>query len=194
LDAALGKGSNADILNHLASRAAIRAGGGVRSAQRAAELIAQGAQKVIVGTAAFSSDGPNKQLLREIGDAIGRERLILALDSKGGRVVVNGWQQSTTWTAAEIVKEVEPYCAGFLCTYVDKEGMMQGTDLEWFRTLRSSTEREITAAGGITTMDDIRALTELGIHCAVGMSIYTGFLNLSELRAFNTAIAEWSRS
>ncbi|MBV9266358.1 MAG: 1-(5-phosphoribosyl)-5-[(5-phosphoribosylamino)methylideneamino] imidazole-4-carboxamide isomerase [Acidobacteriaceae bacterium] len=189
LDAAFGKGSNAETVKYLASNSAIRAGGGVRSTQRATELLAQGAAKVIVGTAAFLTDGPNRRFLWELSETVGAERIILALDSKDGRVVVKGWQESTNWTASEILRDLEPYCSGFLCTYVDKEGMMQGTDLEWFRTLRSSTGHEITAAGGITTMDDIRALTALGIHCAVGMSIYTGFLKLDELRAFNTAIA-----
>ena len=85
--------------------------------------------------------------------------------------------------AEEIVGRLEPYCAGFLCTYVDKEGMMQGTDLDWFRRLRSATDREITAAGGITTVEDIRALAGMDIHAAVGMAIYTGRLDLKELSA-----------
>jgi phosphoribosylformimino-5-aminoimidazole carboxamide ribonucleotide (ProFAR) isomerase len=76
---------------------------------------------------------------------------------------------------------LEPYCSGFLCTYVDKEGMLQGTDLAWFRRLRASTNLEITAAGGITTLDEIRELTRLGIHAALGMAIYTGRLNLADL-------------
>jgi phosphoribosylformimino-5-aminoimidazole carboxamide ribonucleotide (ProFAR) isomerase len=80
-----------------------------------------------------------------------------------------------------VIQQLEPYCSGFLCTYVDKEGMMQGTDLDWFRRLRDATTMEITAAGGITTMDDIRALTAMDIHCAVGMAIYTGRLDLAEL-------------
>jgi phosphoribosylformimino-5-aminoimidazole carboxamide ribonucleotide (ProFAR) isomerase len=76
---------------------------------------------------------------------------------------------------------MEPWCSGFLCTYVDKEGMMQGTDLDWFRRLRAATTLELTAAGGITTLEDIRALTEMKIHAAVGMAIYTGHLDLKEL-------------
>ncbi len=76
---------------------------------------------------------------------------------------------------------LEPYCSGFLCTYVDKEGMMQGTDLDWFRRLRAATNLEITAAGGITTLDEIRELAQLGIHAALGMAIYTGRLSLDGL-------------
>jgi phosphoribosylformimino-5-aminoimidazole carboxamide ribotide isomerase len=185
LDAALGKGSNTDIVAHLASKAKIRAGGGVRTIDRARELAQQGAQTIIVGTAAFSSTGPNREFLEQLKDAVGANRVVLALDSKGGRIVVKGWQEATEWNAVDLVQELEPYCSGFLCTYVDKEGMMQGTDVSWFESLRRATQHEITAAGGITTMDDIKALTALEIHCAVGMSIYTGFLSLDELRAFN---------
>lgn len=189
LDAALGNGSNSEIVTHLANRTRIRAGGGVRSIDRAVELAAQGAHKIIVGTAAFSREGVNRAFLGNLAKAIGRDRVILALDSKAGRIVVKGWQESTNWTAGDLLQEVEPFCAGFLCTYVDKEGMMQGTDVPWFESLRNATRHEITAAGGITTMHDIEALTGLDIHCAVGMSIYTGFLNLDDLRAFNASHA-----
>jgi phosphoribosylformimino-5-aminoimidazole carboxamide ribotide isomerase len=176
LDAAIGRGSNDDLVELLASRAATRVGGGVRSPERARGLIEQGAFRVIVGTAAF-----NQPLLNEIADAVGPERLIIALDSKGGKVVVRGWQEATEFTAAEMIPHLEPYCSGFLCTYVDKEGMLQGTDLDWFRRLRALTTHEVTAAGGITTLEEIRELGKLGIHAALGMAIYTGRLNLAEL-------------
>jgi phosphoribosylformimino-5-aminoimidazole carboxamide ribotide isomerase len=176
LDAAMGRGSNDDLVELLASRAAARVGGGLRSPERARVLIEQGAFRVIVGTAAF-----NQPLLNEIADSVGPERLIIALDSKGGKVVVKGWQEATEFTAAEMIPHLEPYCSGFLCTYVDKEGMLQGTDLDWFRRLRALTTHELTAAGGITTLEEIRELGKLGIHAALGMAIYTGRLNLAEL-------------
>jgi phosphoribosylformimino-5-aminoimidazole carboxamide ribonucleotide (ProFAR) isomerase len=140
-----------------------------------------GAERVIVGTAAFTATGPNRSFLAELTHAVPQERILLALDSKGGRIVVKGWRESLNVSAEEIIHDLEPWCGGFLCTYVDKEGMMQGTDLEWFRRLRASTSHEITAAGGITTIDDIRALDDMGIHSALGMAIYTGRLNLEEL-------------
>ena len=96
-------------------------------------------------------------------------------------MVVKGWQETTDFTAEQVIRQFEPYCSGFLCTYVDKEGMMQGTDLEWYRRLRAATEHEITAAGGISTVEEIQELMQLGIHAALGMSIYTGRLNLAEL-------------
>jgi phosphoribosylformimino-5-aminoimidazole carboxamide ribotide isomerase len=183
LDAAIGSGSNDELVEYLAARATTRVGGGVRTPEKAAHLIKLGADKVIVGTAAFSSTGPNRAFLAELNAAVEPSRILIALDSKGGRIVVKGWRESTDFTAEQVVRELEPYCGGFLCTYVDKEGMMQGTDLEWFRRLRTATGHELTAAGGITTLDDVRALKELNIHAALGMAIYTGRLDLADLRA-----------
>jgi len=181
LDAAMDKGSNDALVELVASRSVARVGGGVRSPERARALIEQGAYRVIVGTAAF-----HREKLTEIADAVGPERLIIALDSKGGKVVTHGWTEATSVTAEEMIPHLEPYCSGFLCTYVDKEGMLQGTDLGWFRRLRATTKHELTAAGGITTIDEIRELQKLGIHAALGMAIYTGRLNLDELGALNS--------
>ena len=185
LDAAMNKGSgivNNDALVELvAGRAIARVGGGVRSPERAKALIEQGAYRVIVGTVAF-----DREKLIEIANAVGSDRLVVALDSKAGKVVTHGWQEATNFTAEEMVRQLEPYCSGFLCTYVDKEGMMQGTDLDWFRRLRAATRHELTAAGGITTIEEIQELHKLGIHSALGMAIYTGRLNLEELSLLNT--------
>jgi phosphoribosylformimino-5-aminoimidazole carboxamide ribotide isomerase len=187
LDAAMGRGSNDTLVRHIAGKATTRIGGGVRTLERARQLLDQGAYRVIVGTSAFNADGPNERFLRELQDGIGAEHIVIALDSKAGRIVVKGWKESTNLTAADVIARLEPYCSGFLCTYVDKEGMMEGTDLGWFQSLRSVTDREITAAGGITTMEDIRALMGMGIHCAIGMAIYTGRLNLDELAKLDGA-------
>lgn len=189
LDAAMGRGSNDSLVEHFAQSATIRAGGGVRTLDRANELIRQGVYRVIVGTAAFSSQGLNVAFLQELSRSIGSENLTIALDSKSGHIVVNGWNQATEWTAGDVIGQLEPFCSGFLCTYVDKEGMMQGTDLKWFESLRHTTSHELIAAGGITTLDDVKSLTALNIHCAIGMSIYTGKLSLDDLRRFNEVTA-----
>lgn len=187
LDAAIGNGENNAIVEMLASRARCRVGGGVRDAERAVALKQCGAHRVIVGTSAFTSTGINRTLLGEIAAAVGRETVVVALDSKGGRIVVKGWRESLNLRAEDVIRDLEPCCGGFLCTYVDKEGMLQGTDLAWFARLRSATSHEITAAGGITTLDDIRALADLQIHAALGMAIYTGKLDLAELARLNAA-------
>ena len=179
LDAALGKGENVALVEMLAARATCRVGGGVRTPERARRLIDLGAHRVIVGTAALTP------ALESISAAVGAERLIIALDSKGGEIVVKGWREATGLTAEDVIARLEPYCSGFLCTYVDKEGMLQGTDLAWFRRLRAATRHEITAAGGITTIDEIRELAALDIHAALGMAIYTGRLSLDDLAALD---------
>jgi phosphoribosylformimino-5-aminoimidazole carboxamide ribotide isomerase len=181
LDAAIGSGSNDEIVAFLAARAAIRVGGGVRSPERARELVERGARKVIIGTAAFVADGINEAFLSAAAEAAGRERLLIALDSMGGKIVVKGWREATTLRAEDVIGRLEPYCSGFLCTYVDKEGMLQGTDLDWFRRLRAATSLELTAAGGITTLEEVRELQRMNIHAALGMAIYTGKLALQDL-------------
>jgi len=97
--------------------------------------------------------------------------------------VVKGWRESTALSAEDVLGALEPYCSGFLCTYVDKEGMMQGTDLDWFRRLRATTPLELTAAGGITTIDEVRTLLAMDVNVAVGMAMYTGRLSVDELAA-----------
>jgi len=181
LDAAIGSGSNDAIVEFLAGRAVTRVGGGVRTVERGRSLVAQGASKVIVGTAAFGPAGVRAEFLEPLAEAIGRERVIVALDSKNGKIVVKGWREATELSAEEVLGLLEPYCCGFLCTYVDKEGMLEGTDLDWFGRLRGATAHELTAAGGITTLEEIRELQRLNIHAAVGMAIYTGRLSLEEL-------------
>jgi phosphoribosylformimino-5-aminoimidazole carboxamide ribotide isomerase len=188
LDAAMGRGSNGELVRQLASKAVTRVGGGVRGVERARELLRQGAHRVIVGTAAFHASGVNQEFLGGLRDAVGRERLIIAVDSKGGRIVVKGWRESTGLTAEAVLPELEPYCSGFLCTYVDKEGMMQGTDLAWFRRLRAATSLELTAAGGITTIEDVRALEAMNVNAALGMAVYTGKLKLEDLAGRQPAV------
>jgi len=185
LDAALGQGSNDWIVRSLCARVACRVGGGVRSVERAQDLAAAGAHRIIVGTAAFSKEGIRHDFLNQLVKAVGRDRLMLALDSREGLIVVKGWKESTNLTAEDAVKQLEPYCGEFLCTFVDREGTMTGTDLDWFRCLREATSLPITAAGGIHTIEEIRTLSALGIHCAIGMAVYTGKLSLAELRVLN---------
>jgi phosphoribosylformimino-5-aminoimidazole carboxamide ribonucleotide (ProFAR) isomerase len=151
--------------------------------------VEQGVHKVIVGTAAFTRTGINREFLAAVRDAIGRDRLLVALDSKNGCIVVKGWRESTDLAAEQMLGQLDPYCSGYLCTYVDKEGMMQGTDLDWFRRLRTATRLELTAAGGISSFDEIHALAAMGIHVALGMAIYTGRLSLHDLIALNGELA-----
>ena len=190
LDAAMGSGENAALVEAIAAKAVCRVGGGVRTAVRARRLLDLGAHRVIVGTSAFTGDGINAPLLADIAAAVTPDRVIIALDSRDGRIVVKGWTEATSFTAEDVVSQLEPYCSGFLCTYVDKEGTMQGTDLAWFRRPRAATSHEITAAGGVASLDEVKALQAMQVHVALGMAIYTGRIALADLAALLSPVVK----
>ncbi len=173
LNAAMGKGqNNAEIVCELCWRKPCRVGGGIHSLKRALEVVDQGAHKVIVGSSAFTAQGVNTPFLRTLTAALPREKILIAVDSLGDRVAIHGWRETLPLSAPQALPHLEPFCSGFLCTYIDAEGQMQGTNLEWFRTLRAVTTLPITAAGGITSDSEIAALQDLGMDAALGMSIY----------------------
>lgn len=183
LDQALGRGSNLAIVRRIAGKARTWVGGGVRTADRARQLVDSGAERVIVGTAAFGTGGPDTEFLESLGAAVPRRSVTVALDSMDGQIVIKGWRESTSLAAEEVIARFEPHCGAFLCTYVDKEGTMQGTDLGWYRRLRAATRHEITAAGGIATLEEVSRLLGMGVHAALGMAVYTGRLDLETLSA-----------
>lgn len=172
LDAAMGREPQADIVRELCGQKPCRVGGGIRSVERALEVVNDGAHKVIVSSAAFTRQGINVDFLRSLAAAISRKKLMIAVDCLEDHVAIRGWREVLPLTSGEALPQLEPYCSEFLCTYIDSEGKLQGTDLEWFRGLRSITRLPITAAGGITTDEEIQALDELGMHAALGMAIY----------------------
>lgn len=178
LDAAMRQGSNAKWIKQLCRRAdcEIRVGGGIRTAARAAMILSWGAGKVIIGSAAFKDDMIDRKFLSDLRQRVGRKRVIIALDTEGGRIVVRGWRERLKLRPEDVIPEMEPFCSGFLSTFVDNEGSMKGTDLPWFRKLRGVTSLPITAAGGIRSMCEVRALEKIGMDAAVGMAIYTGKL------------------
>ncbi len=178
LDAAMGSGSNDHLVREICARLPCQVGGGVRSPERAAELCAIGARKVIIGSALFKDGIADVASAQRFSDAVGVERVVGAVDSKGGRVVTHGWKTSTGTTAVDAVRALERYCGEFLYTHVDKEGLMKGTDIEAIRAVRDATRRPLIAAGGVTTQEEIDELDALGIDAVVGMAIYTGTLKL----------------
>jgi phosphoribosylformimino-5-aminoimidazole carboxamide ribotide isomerase len=182
LDAAMRKGSNARLVRELCAavkkrRLRVRVGGGIRTVAQAARIVGWGAEKIIVGSAAFKNGRVNGNFLNRLVRKIGRKRVIVALDTEGGKILVRGWQDKLRLRPDEVIPELEKYASEFLCTYVDAEGTMRGTNLEWFRTLRRATRSPITAAGGITSREEIRALARLKMNAAVGMALYTGKLS-----------------
>lgn len=178
LDAAMRKGSNARMIKSLCARAKIkvRVGGGIRTVARAARMLSWGAEKIIIGSAAFKNGKVNHRFLAALKKRVGRNRIIIALDTEHERIVVRGWRERLKLRPDEVIPELEPYCSGFLSTLVDNEGAMKGTNLKWFRELQRATKLPVTAAGGITKMREVNALERAGMHSAVGMAIYTGKL------------------
>jgi phosphoribosylformimino-5-aminoimidazole carboxamide ribotide isomerase len=181
LDAAIGTGSNGRWIKILCRHAKmnVRVGGGIRSVARAEQVLSWGADQIIVGSAAFRDGQIARAFLQKLGARVGRKNIILALDTERGQIVVRGWRQRLKLRPASVIPQLEPYCSGFLCTFVDNEGTMTGTDLGWFRKLRRVTKKPITAAGGIRSLREVRALEKIGMHAAVGMALYLGKLSAS---------------
>ena len=178
LDAAMGRGDNLELVQHIAGVLSCRVGGGIRTVERAREVLAAGAQQIIAGSSLFREGEPDLAFAQALRDTIGRDKVIAAVDSRGGRVVIHGWKTRLPLTAVEAVRALEPYCDEFLYTHVDAEGLMGGTSIAAIRAVRDATTRRVTAAGGITTQQEIDDLHALGVDAVVGMAIYTGTLNV----------------
>ena len=178
LDAAMGEGDNRKLVHELCVRAKreygmkVRVGGGIRNVRRASQLTRLGVAQVIVGSAAFKDGQPNLPFLRRLRKKIPKKRILIALDTAKGKIVVHGWRTSLRISPREVMSQLEPYCAGFLCTDVDREGTMSGANLQWFRDLHAATRLPIVAAGGISSRREINALEKLGMDAAVGMALY----------------------
>ena len=169
LDAALGTGSNVSIIKEICKIADCRVGGGIRSIEKANEILSAGAKKIIIGTKA------SPEFLQKLP----KERLIVAIDTKGEKVVTQGWTHSTKDTPDQLIKVVDPYCSEYLFTNVDVEGMMDGLNFDIVERLIKLTDHPMTIAGGITTIADIQRLEHLNLNSQIGMAIYTGAIDLN---------------
>jgi len=178
LDAAKGAGSNEALVQRICGVLPCRVGGGIRSVERAEKMLSLGAKKVILGSALFRDHQVDQQFAKALSDRIGVERLIAAVDGKGGKVVVHGWRTSVDLTPEQAISQLEPFFSEFLYTHVDLEGLMRGTNMGAIRSLRAVTKRALTAAGGITTREEIEELDGIGVDAVVGMAVYTGKLKV----------------
>lgn len=176
LDAARGEGSNEDLVRHICRALPCQVGGGIRSVERAEAALAAGAARIIVSSALFTDVGVNVAFAQELSFEVGTDRLIAAVDSREGRVVVHGWRTRLPIGPVDAVRQLEPFVSEFLYTHVDAEGLMQGTNFDAIRQVAAATARRVTAAGGITTQEEIERLDAMGIDAVVGMALYTGRL------------------
>ncbi len=171
LDAAMNTGkNNEEIIKQICKVAKCRVGGGIRTVEKAKRMIANGAEKIIIGTAA------DENFLSKLP----KDRVLVAIDSRNGKITVDGWQTDTEVSTVSHVKRFGDFCTGFLYTIVEKEGMLQGTDINAFREIRKITNKPITAAGGISSIEEIKELDKLNISSQLGMAIYTGKINLED--------------
>jgi phosphoribosylformimino-5-aminoimidazole carboxamide ribotide isomerase len=178
LDAAMSTGNNDDLVRRVSAKLACRVGGGIRSVERARQVIDAGARKIILGSALFKEGHVDVSFAAKVCEAVGRDRVIAAVDTKGGRLVIHGWRTTLAMTPVEAMRSLEPFCDEFLYTDVDHEGLMQGMDMAGVEAIRQATVRKLSAAGGITTQAEVDDLDAKGVDAVVGMAIYTGTMEL----------------
>jgi phosphoribosylformimino-5-aminoimidazole carboxamide ribonucleotide (ProFAR) isomerase len=152
----------------------------VRTTSQARALIDAGAREVIVGSALFPDGQPDPSAAERFAVSIGRERLVAAVDSRNGRIVVRGWRERVDIPTVDAVRALDAAVGGFLYTHVDTEGLMRGIDMTAVKRVRAAASGRLAAAGGITTLDEISRLHEMKVDAVVGMALYTGRLNVFE--------------
>jgi phosphoribosylformimino-5-aminoimidazole carboxamide ribotide isomerase len=176
LDAALGRGHNTDLVREFVGQLPCQVGGGIRSLEAAQATLALGAQRVIIGSSLISKGAINTAFAEQTADQIGPEKLVFAVDTRGGYVAIKGWQETTSIAPLEMMRALESFCGAFLYTHIDTEGLLQGIPLALVRQLRSSTSKQFIAAGGIRTQEEVSDLHAIGVDAVVGMAIYRGLM------------------
>lgn len=177
LDAAMRQGDNSVLVSQIAKRLPCQVGGGIRSAERARQLLDAGAQRVIIGSALFNGDqasgGVNTAFASELAESVGQDKIVAGIDTKNGRIAIKGWKAEVALTADQAIPSLEPYAAAFLYTHVDGEGLMQGFPIDVASRLRALTKRQLIVAGGIRGQQEVDALHAIGVDAVVGMAVYT---------------------
>ena len=174
LDAAMGRGNNRELITMICKRLPCQTGGGIRDVARASELLALGAKRVIFGSALLKDGDINTVLASRAAETVGTEHLTFAIDSRQGKVAIQGWQESTTIDPKDMVRALDPYCSAFLYTHIDTEGTMTGFPIEIAQELAALTKKQVIVAGGIRSRNEVDQLDAMGVDAVVGMAIYTG--------------------
>lgn len=181
-----GNTKNTPLLKSLLRKGNVRVGGGIRDVKKARELISLGAEKVIIGSAAWNPSPKagesvlNEEFLKELCEKIGKQRVIISVDSIQGKIAVKGWTETVDIPLIEGAKQAEKYCSELLFTCVEKEGCMQGTDMEACKALREAVSCRVVVAGGVNTLEQIVELEKLGCDVQLGMALYTGKVSLKD--------------
>jgi phosphoribosylformimino-5-aminoimidazole carboxamide ribotide isomerase len=173
LDAAMGKGGNFALVAEFCGQLPCQVGGGIRTAENAQAALEAGAKRVILGSSLVRGGAVDVGFAAAMSVNFGAERLVAAIDSRGGRVAIHGWKTATEITPAEMMAELELYCSAFLYTHIDTEGLLQGIPMAVVRDLKGRTSRQFIAAGGIRSQEEVDDLNAIGVDAVVGMAIYT---------------------
>jgi phosphoribosylformimino-5-aminoimidazole carboxamide ribotide isomerase len=177
LDAAMRQGDNSILVEQIAKRLPVQAGGGIHTIERAQQVLAAGAKRVIIGSALFSDQGTvNTDFAAKLAATTGVEQIVAGIDTKNGRIAVKGWKAEVALTPDDAIPLLETHVAAFLYTHVDGEGMMQGFPIETAVRLRKLTQKQLIVAGGIRSQQEIDALDAVGADAVVGMAVYTNAL------------------
>ena len=174
LDAAMGRGSNRELIAMICKRLPCQTGGGIRNVARGAELLALGARRVIFGSALLKDGVINTSLVAEAAETLGAKHLTFAIDSRNGKVSIQGWKENTAVDPKDMVRALDTYCSAFLYTHIDTEGTMSGFPIDLARQLAGLTKKQIIVAGGIRSRAEVDELHAIGVDAVVGMAIYTG--------------------
>ena len=174
LDAAMNQGDNGDLVAMICRRLPCQVGGGIRTVERGEELISLGARRVIFGSALLKDGEIDGRFAEECAQALGADCLTFAIDSRSGKVSIKGWKEATDLDPAAMIQQLETYCSAFLYTHIDTEGTLTGFPLEVARKLRQESSKRLLVAGGIRSLEEVKALDEVGVDAVVGMAIYTG--------------------
>jgi phosphoribosylformimino-5-aminoimidazole carboxamide ribotide isomerase len=178
LDAAMRQGDNGELITRLARRLPCQVGGGIATVEKAAAVLSAGARRVIVGSALFGGANlVNTGFAATLANAVGVEQLVFSVDTKQGRVAIKGWKDRVDLTPEEAIPQLEPHCAAFLYTHIDREGTMQGFPIEIAQQLKQKTRRQLIVAGGIREQAEIDALDAIGVDAVAGMAVYSGVLS-----------------
>ena len=192
LDAAMGnvdaKGNtvNTNLLKSLLRKGNVRTGGGIHTVKRARELISLGAEKVIIGSSAWNKNPSsndsvlNTEFLEELVQAIGKQRIIISVDAINGKIAVKGWTETIDVSLIEGAQQAEKYCSELLFTCVEKEGCMQGTNIDMAQELRNAVKCRVVVAGGVSTESEIEQLEKMGCDVQLGMALYTNKVSLKD--------------
>ena len=179
LDAAMGLGSNREIIAELAQAGIpLQVGGGIRSIEEAAALLAQGVQRVVVGTLAVRSPLLIPRLIEEAGG----DRVAVAIDYRSGKVALEGWRKLAAKSPITLALELEKLGVRWaILTSVERDGALSGPDLDTIALLKRASRLRVVASGGVASLRDIASLREAGADGVIlGRALYEGLITLRE--------------